>query len=91
MKQQLRKVFAPILKVFESGNEPFSYKPSHRKILLFVSLVFSGLAGLMAVLSKDADIGYLFPVIVFSLIGLIGLVVGLLGNDRAVAKIWGNR
>ncbi|MCG8671227.1 MAG: hypothetical protein MI867_17610 [Pseudomonadales bacterium] len=91
MKESLRKVFAPILNVFESGNEPFAYKPSHRKILVFVSAVFSMLAVIVVALDPGEDKGYLFPVIVFSLIGLVGLVVGFLGTDRAVAKIWGSR
>jgi hypothetical protein len=31
------------------------------------------------------------PIVVFYGISLVALVVGLLGNDRAVARIWGNR
>ena len=91
MKQQLRKLFSPLLNVFESGSESFQYKPSQRKILVFVSILFSGLAALIVVLGQGAGAGYLFPAIVFGLAGLTGLVVGLLGTDRAVARIWGNR
>lgn len=91
MKQALRKVFAPLLNLFESGNDPVVYKPSHRKILIVVSCLFSGLSALIVVISRSVDAGYLFPAVVFGLIGLTGLIVGLLGNDRAVAKIWGSR
>lgn len=91
MKQFLRKVFSPILNPLESGTDPVAYKPSHRNILLVVSLLFGGLSGLIVVISRGADLGYLFPAVVFGLISLTGLVVALLGNDRAVAKIWGSR
>ena len=91
MKQQLRKLFSPLLNLFETGNEAFAYKASHRKILVIVSCLFSGLAALVVVLSQGAGAGYLFPAIVFGLIGFTGLIVGLLGTDRAVAKIWGSR
>ena len=91
MKQQLRTLFSPLLKRFESGTEPFEYKPSQRKILIFVSIIFSGLSALVVFLSQGADPGYLFPAVVFGLIGFVGLVVGLLGNERAVSRIWGNR
>ncbi|MDX1692870.1 MAG: hypothetical protein R3208_03835 [Ketobacteraceae bacterium] len=91
MKQPLRSLFSPLLKPFESGNEPFQYKPSQRKILLFVSLMFTGLAGLVLYLAADADPGYYFPAVIFGLIGFVGFVVGFLGNDRAVARIWGSR
>lgn len=91
MKQQLRKVFFPLLKLFESGDEAFTYKPSQRLILKFVSFMFLGLAALVVLIGQDAASDYLFPVIIFALIGFTGLIVGFLGTDRAVAKIWGNR
>lgn len=91
MKQQLRMLFSPLLNRLESGDEEYAYRPSHRKILIFVCAVFFGLAALVLAINPGDDIGYFFPVIVFGLIGVLGLVVGLLGNDRAVAKIWGSR
>ena len=91
MKQQLRKLCSPLLSHFESGDEPFAYKPSHRTILLVLSALFFGLATLIVVVNGGGDIGYLFPALIFGLVSLVGLIVGLLGNDRAVAKIWGSR
>ena len=92
MKNQLRKLFFPLLNIFEKGDEPYHYKPLSRIILLVIAFLFSGLAALVVYLSPDSDdMGYLIPVIVFSGVSIVGFIVGLLGNDRAVAKIWGNR
>ncbi|MGB3623164.1 hypothetical protein FT643_04850 [Ketobacter sp. MCCC 1A13808] len=91
MKQPLRKLFSPILKAFESGSDEYVYQPSHRKILIFLSALFFGLASLVLVINRGGDVGYLFPAVVFGLVSFVGLTVGLLGNDRAVAKIWGSR
>ena len=92
MKNILRKLFSPILNIFESGNELYAYKSLNRKILLVIGVLFLFLMSAVAYLSFDkGEPGYLIPVIVFSGISLVTLVVGLLGNDRAVSKIWGNR
>ncbi len=91
MKQQLRILFSPILNLFESGSEPFTYKPSHRVILIAMGTIFSGLATLVFFIAQGEDLGYLLPVLVFGGIGVISLLVGLIGTDRAVAKIWGSR
>ena len=92
MKELLRTLFSPILNVFESGDEEYLYKPMNRKILLIISVIFSCLASLVCYLiPAEADPGYYIPVIVFGCLGLVGLVVGALGNDRAVAKIWNNK
>ncbi len=92
MKEQLRKLCSPVLTIFEKGKEPYSYKPLNRIILLVVSFLFLGLAVLVTYLSRNSDdMGYLIPVIVFSGVSFVGFIVGLLGTDRAVSKIWGNR
>ncbi len=91
MKQILRKIFSPILNIFESGSDPFVYKPSHRTVLITMGCLFSGLATLVFFLAQGKDPGYLFPVVIFGGAGLLSLLVGLLGTDRAVSKIWGSR
>lgn len=94
MKSSLRALFSPILNTFESGTEPYTYKPSQRTILLAVSTLFTVLIIAICAFSLSAggdSYGFLIPVVVFSAVALVGFVVGLLGNERAVAKIWGNK
>jgi hypothetical protein len=92
MKTFLRRLFGPILQVFENGNESYNYKPLNRKILIFISSIFMFLATLVCYLiPPEADNGYYIPVVVFGGLGSVGLIVGLLGTDRAVAKIWNNK
>lgn len=91
MKSFLRKVFSPILNGLESGDEEFAYRPSHRKILITVSFLFSFLATVVVLLMPGTDPGHWIPVVIFGGVGFVGFVVGFLGNDRAVAKIWGSR
>ena len=91
MVNLLRKLASPILKPLEAGDEPYSYKPLSRKVLIAVSVLFTLLATLILISALGNDLGYLFPVMVFYGVGLTGIIVGLLGNDRAVAKIWGNK
>jgi hypothetical protein len=91
VKKILRKLFSPVLNIFESGDDPFTYKPSHRTVLIIMGGLFSGLATLVFFLAQGKDPGYLFPVVIFGGAGLLSLLVGILGTDRAVAKIWGSR
>ena len=91
MKDCFLKIFSPILRVFEKGQEPFTYIPSHRKILVAVGTLFTFLSAVsvyFAVITNE--LGALIPILVFFIAGLVCLVVGFLGNERAVAKIWGN-
>jgi len=110
LKYFLRKLFSPILNLFESGQSEYVYKKSHRVILIVMGLLFNGLASLVFILSQKVtqevlpevaqvstplstqtdDIGYLIPVVFFGGAGILCLLIGLLGNDRAVAKIWGS-
>jgi hypothetical protein len=92
MKQILRTLFSPILNIFEKGDDPFEYKSLNRKILIFMGLIFAGLATLVVLfVPEGVGLGYLIPVVVFGFVALITLVVGFLGNERAVTKIWGDR
>ena len=91
MKQTLRALFSPILNIFESGNEEFVYKSSHRIILIFIGCLFSGLAIAVFWVAQGKDPGYFLPVLIFGAIGFISFLIGFIGTDRAVAKIWGTR
>lgn len=92
MKTKLRKIFSFILNRFESGTEPYEYKPNNRTILLFFSIVFFGLSMLVLYLTpEESGFDYALPVVIFLTMSIIGFVVSLLGNDRAVAKIWGTK
>ena len=80
------------MNIFEKGNEDYVYKPLNRKILVVIGVLFLGLASAVAYLAVgQGETGFLLPVLVFAAVSLVTLVVGLLGSDRAVARIWGNR
>lgn len=92
MKNRLIKLFWPILSIFEEGDEVFIYKPLHRKILLVIGVLFTLLACVALYLSTlVAGMGGLIPVIVFFCVGSVCIIVGTLGSERAVAKIWRNK
>ena len=91
MKKLLRRIFSPVLNPLEAGSSPFAYKASHRTILIFMSFMFMGMAALVVMIMPSWDSGYLLPIIVFGGAGLLGVVVGVLGENRAVAKIWGSK
>ena len=92
MKTTLRKLFSPILNYFESGDAHYVYKPSHRKILLFMGGLsfFLTIISLIAAIVASQIAGFL-PILVFLIGGFVCVIVGLLGNDHAVAKIWGSK
>lgn len=92
MKSLFRQIFGFILRFFESGDEPYDYKPLNRKVLIVVGVLFNVIWIFTTYLyAGRGSYDFLLPVGVFFTVGLICLVVGLLGTDRAVAKIWGNR
>ncbi len=92
MKTMLRKLFAPILNYFESGEDDFSYKRSHRQILIIVGALFLTMAMFVAFFTVfAAEPGGILPTAVFFLIGAVCEIVGILGSDKAVAKIWKSR
>ena len=53
--------------------------------------LFTALAALVFSFIQWDNPGYLLPVVIFGGVGLLCLIIGLLGNDQAVAKIWGSR
>jgi hypothetical protein len=92
MKSQLRRIAAPLLNIFERGDAPFHHKAQNRTVLLATSGLFIFLSFVAFwVALKQGQYTYLLPPIVFGIIGLVGLLIATLGNDRAVAKIWGNK
>jgi hypothetical protein len=92
MKMTLRKLFSPVLNYFESGDSNYVYKPSHRKILLFMGGLsfFLSIISLIASIATNQLAGFL-PILVFFIGGFVCVIIGLLGNDHAVAKIWGSK
>ncbi|MCM0613639.1 hypothetical protein KFJ24_14235 [Marinobacter sediminum] len=92
MKQFLRKLAGPILKPLETGEVGANYKESHRAILNVVGVLFLILSGFSVfILNYTGELGALIPVLAFLGIGGLSLIVGTLGSDVAVSKMWGNR
>ncbi|MEX1033199.1 MAG: hypothetical protein WDZ30_07545 [Cellvibrionaceae bacterium] len=92
MRDYFRKILWPILRIFEGSEGPYNYRPLHRKILLVMGSLFSILS--LVSLYFGFSVGQaaaLVPVLVFFAAGSTCMAVGLLGSDRAVAKIWGGR
>ncbi|WP_243711893.1 MULTISPECIES: hypothetical protein [Marinomonas] len=89
MKESLRKGFSFVLAPFEKGEEEYVYKPSHRKILIVIGLLFCALSIASLSLSvKFSEVGGVIPIVVFLAVGLVCDIVGFLGTERAVATIW---
>ena len=92
VKTVLRKLLAPVLNLFEKGTDPYEYKPLNRKILITVGVLFLFLgAVVVTVLVSTNSFDYFLPALVFLLVSFICLIVGTLGSDRAVSKMWGRR
>lgn len=92
MKNLLKNVLSPILNIFENNNDEFVYRSLNRKIVLFISSVFFLLAFALPVfLPQLIKMGFWFVMLVFGSLSLVGLIVGLLGSDKAVAKLLGSR
>ena len=86
----MKALFAPILNLFEKGDGPYQYKSSYRTVLIAVGCLFSILAaGLIAVVIQTAELAALLPLAIFLSAAAVCLVVGFLGSDRAVARVWG--
>ncbi|MFT7491364.1 MAG: hypothetical protein ACI80S_000947 [Pseudohongiellaceae bacterium] len=89
MKKLLQKIFSPLLLKLESSKGKYSYRRSHRIILIVVGSLFSFLtAGVLAVGVNTDGWGFLFPSVIFGVVGLTCIVIASLGSDRAVARVW---
>lgn len=94
MKALLTTLFSPILNRFEPVDDgtPYSYSPSHRKILAVMGVLFIGVAVAGVYFAMQlSQMAALFPVVLFGGIGLLCLIIAGLGSDKAVAKLWRNR
>lgn len=86
------RIFWPILKFFETDEEPANYKKSHRVALNIVGTLFIFLSlGSAGAAYFSGELGSLIPVVVFFCVGLVTVVVGSLGSNGAVSKIWGTK
>jgi hypothetical protein len=92
MKKRLAKIFWPILTFFETGGDPTNYKKSHRVALNVVGILFIFLSVVSATAAAaTGGVGSLIPVIIFVCVGIVAVVVGSLGSNSAVSKIWGTK
>ena len=89
IKKALRSLFWLALKALEAGNESYEHKPSHRVILVVMGFIFLLLGSLVLYFSQGEEIAYFIPVVVFGGVGILSTLVGFIGSDRAVSKIWG--
>jgi len=92
MKSFLRQLFSPILTPFESWEGEYRYRKSSRLILKVVGVLFLVLSTVSLLASLVVgSYAAIIPVGVFFCGGAFCLVIGGLGSDRAVAKVWGNK
>lgn len=89
MKESLRKLFSPILNLFEADQGEYVYRLSHRKALIVLGLLCIALSAASLVFAiKFSQPGGALPIILFFTVGCVCEIVGCLGSDRAVARIW---
>lgn len=92
MKTVLKKLFSPLLSKFDNGEGEYNYQRSHRLILVAMGSLFSFLtAGILAVGINSDGWGFLLPSIIFGGVSFSCIVIGSLGSDRAVARIWSSK
>lgn len=92
MKRLLTTIFWPVLAPFEKDGDSAGYRPTHRKVLFGMGFLFLLLAGVSALVAQETgEPGGLVPLAVFFAVGAVCWIVGFLGSDAAVARIWGNR
>lgn len=92
MKDTLIKLFWPILRVFEEGDGSYESRPMHRTILFVMGALFLSLSAISLYFSMAiGEVAGAVPVLAFLCIGGLCLIVGFLGSDRAVGRLWGRR
>lgn len=93
MKKVFIKICWPLLRLFETdAAEPANYKPSHRFALNFIGFVFLLLSFVSALVGySSGELGAIIPALIFFGAGLSAVVVGVLGSNGAVAKVWGSK
>lgn len=92
MKKFFINIFSPILNIFEKNNDEFIHRTLNRKIVLFISSVFFLLAFALPIyMPQLIKMGFWFVMLVFGLLSSVGLIVGSLGSDKAVAKLLGSK
>ena len=92
MKKTLTRLIWPILQRFETDEEPANYKESHRLILKIVGSLFLILSlGSAVVGYLSAEPAALIPALVFFCVSVVTIVLGMLGSNAAIAKIWGSK
>lgn len=92
MRNILTRIFWPILRFFETDEEPADYKKSHRVALNILGTLFIVLSlGSAWAASSSTELSAFIPVVVFFCAGLVAVVVGSLGSKGSVAKIWGTK
>ncbi len=92
MLRQLRRLCFPILRRFEENSQDCRPAGWKRPIVCLVSLILLALAVAVPLIAPaDVRSGAWLPTIVFGSMGSIGMIVGLLGSDHAVAKLLGGR
>lgn len=89
MKEVMRKLCSPLLGMFESGEGEYDYKPSYRTILIVLGLLCLVISLISFIMTFMAgQFAGVIPILLFFLTGVVCEIVGWLGNDRAVARIW---
>ena len=92
MRNILTRIFWPILKFFETDEEPANYKKSHRVALNILGILFILLSfGSAWAAESSGERGSLIPAAVFFCVGFVAVIVGSLGSNGAVSKIWGTQ
>ena len=93
MKVFFRSLFSFLLMPLENGTTPYAYKKSNRIILLVIGVLFLILTigiSFVFIMYSNGDLAYLIPALIFGSASLLCFIVGFLGNERAIAKLWGS-